>query len=389
MAVIAQYLRNWTVERVDTSQTGYRLFARFNVEPGHCQKCGSPRKPYKHGQKNVDYIDAPIHGRPTIISVDVRRYRCLDCTATFMQPLQDVHFQRRMTVRCIEHIRDQSLMRLFTHLAREIGLDEKTVRNISNEELDLFIANYRPSAPVALGISEIVLRGRKYALFVNLDDQRVLDLVEGSSRTIVVQWLRDLPDRSRIQIVIIDIRGPYREAVTSTLSEAVIIADKWFMIGQANDTLDGIRRQQWGKSKSCLNFGRGRRLLQASRHNLNEKRTSILNKVLGNNALLSAAWHCKEGFRDIWGYEHRPSRRDAEVMFKAWKACIPDEVSAFRLIAKTVEDAYEAVFAYFDQPFTIAATEAPKRLIKIVNRAGRAYAFDAIRARAILMPTHD
>lgn len=129
------------------------------------------------------------------------------------------------------------------------------------------------------------------------------------------------------------------------------------------------------------------RLLQLSRHNLSPQRAFVLDGVLKNNPLISAAWHCKEGFYDIWGYEERPSRHDAEMKFKVWKDAIPDEVSEFRSVAQTVERWHDKVFAYFDHPFTNAYTEAANGLVKHVNRAGRGYRFNTIRARAITMPS--
>ncbi|MBN6824577.1 transposase family protein [Methylobacterium organophilum] len=151
MAVNALYLDDWTVEKVQRSKEGYRLVARYDVEPDHCPKCGSTRQPYRHGPRAIDYVDAPVHGQRTVVAVDVQRYRCRDCSATFMQPLPDMDPQRRMTRRCVDHIREQGLIRPYAHLAREIGLDEKTIRDICNEEIEALLARHKPVAPVALG----------------------------------------------------------------------------------------------------------------------------------------------------------------------------------------------------------------------------------------------
>ncbi len=41
------------------------------------------------------------------------------------------------------------------------------------------------------------------------------------------------------------------------------------------------------------------------------------------------------------------------------------------------------IFAYFDHPITNAYTEALNGLVKIMNRNGRGYSFDAIRAKVL------
>jgi hypothetical protein len=45
------------------------------------------------------------------------------------------------------------------------------------------------------------------------------------------------------------------------------------------------------------------------------------------------------------------------------------------------------VFAYFEYPATNAITENRNGLIKMVNRQGRGYTFDVIRAKALLAPS--
>lgn len=389
MAVNALYLDNWTVEMVDRSKEGYRLVARYDVEPDHCPKCGSTRQPYRHGPRAIDYVDAPVHGQRTIVAVDVQRYRCRDCSGTFMQPLPDMDPHRRMTRRCADHIREQGLIRPYAHLAREIGLDEKTIRDICNEEIESLLARHKPTAPVALGIDELHLLGRKRTIFTDVGERRILDLIDNMNRPAVDRWLSLLDKRKRIKIVTIDMWGPYREAVQALLPDAVIISDRWHVQSKANAALDVIRNRQrrGAKGKDRRNPWRARRLLHAHGQTLSPQRAFVLDGMLKNNDLLSAAWHTKEAFYDIWGGEQRRSRHEAETMFDRWKASIPSEVDEFKGVAKTIDAWREQVFAYFDHPYTNAYTEAANGLIKIVNRAGRGYRFDAIRARALTLPT--
>ncbi|WP_445505053.1 ISL3 family transposase [Microvirga sp. G4-2] len=384
--VNALYLDDWTVEKLHKTKNGYRLEARYDVEPSHCPKCGSIRKPYGHGPRVIEYVDAPVHGWRTVVDVEVQRYRCRDCGGTFMQPLPDMDPKRQMTRRCVEHIKEQGLLRPYTQLAREIGVTEKTVRDICNEEIDRLLASHQPYAPVILGIDELTLLHKKRTIFTDVGERRVIDLMDGMNRSQVDRWLYTLPNRKRIQLVTMDMWGPYREAVRAILPEAIIVADRWHIQKKVNELLDVIRNRQRraAKGKARKNPWKARRLIQARGKNLSPQRALLLDGMLKNNDLLSAAWHTKEAFYDIWD---AANRSEAEALFDHWKANLPSEVQGdFGALAKTVENWREEVFVYFDHRYTNAYTESANGLIKIVNRAGRGYRFEAIRAKALTMP---
>ena len=125
------YLPDWTVTDYEIDSDGaYRIPASYDVAPEHCAKCGTVGNLYKHGAKTTVYVDAPVHGRQTFIEVRRARYRCRDCGGTFMQDLPDMDDSRRMTVRCREYIAAQALLKPNTHVADDVGVDEKIVRQI-------------------------------------------------------------------------------------------------------------------------------------------------------------------------------------------------------------------------------------------------------------------
>lgn len=42
---------------------------------------------YRHGVQVQSYRDTPMHGKPAVLSLHRRRYRCQDCGTTFFEPL--------------------------------------------------------------------------------------------------------------------------------------------------------------------------------------------------------------------------------------------------------------------------------------------------------------
>lgn len=356
--------------------------AEYIVTPSHCRKCGVQERLYAHGTKTVEYRDTPAWGRQFIIRAIVKRFRCRECLDTFMQPLPDIDTKRHMTKRCVEYIEQQGVAATYAELARAIGVDEKTIRNICNERFERDMAERRIETPRILGIDELTLMGRKRTIFVDIGGKKLLDLIDAMNRGKVERWLLRLPNRDHVQYVTIDMWGPYREATRALLPNAQVVIDKWHVVSKANQALDRVRNRVRREAGIRKNPQKGRRLLQTSRHHLSPMRRMMVEGILANNPVLDVAWHAKEIFYDIW--DMRP-RSEAEAAFNRWAATIPPVLEAeFRPVAQMVNNWREEIFAYFDCPITNAYTEARNGLVKITNRAGRGYSFDTIRAKALL-----
>lgn len=156
MANNALYLPNWTVTEVKVDEQ-YDIKASYDIAPEFCPKCGVVGRFVSHGPKVIKYVDAPVHGKKTVIHVSVKRYKCRECKATFLQSLPDMAPDRRMTLRCYNHIAVQSLIRPTSHIARDVGVDEKTCRNIQREHIARLLNERELYAPQVLGIDEVNL----------------------------------------------------------------------------------------------------------------------------------------------------------------------------------------------------------------------------------------
>jgi transposase len=133
----------------------------YDVAPEACLKCGVVGHFYKHGTKRITYVDAPVHGKQTFINVRRGRYRCRECGGTFMQPLPDMDDERRMTIRCRQYIEAQCLLKPNTHVAEDVGIDEKIVRQIGRAQAERLFEQHEVGirAPRILGIDELGLGG--------------------------------------------------------------------------------------------------------------------------------------------------------------------------------------------------------------------------------------
>lgn len=380
----AIWLDGWDVQEVRRRSNETIVLASYAPAPEFCPRCGVVGRLYRHGTKTIDYRDTPAFGSQMTIRATVGRFRCQDCGATSMQPLPDMDARRRMTCRCVHHVEEQGIAQTYASVARQVGLDEKTVRLICEEHVERKLAARRIAAPGILGIDELTLGGRKRTIFVDVVKKELIDIIDAMNRGRVDQWLYKLPYKNRIKLVTIDMWGPYKLSVNAILPEAKIVVDKWHVVSKANDKLDRVRARyrQAAKGKERKNPHARRLLLQARGSNLSPMRRLVLDAYLAERPLIADAWNCKESFYSIWD---ESSRSLAEARYEAWKQSIPNSVRAeFGSLASTVDNWRDEIFNYFDHPFTNAYTEARNRLVKDLSRAGRGYSFPKIRAKAIL-----
>lgn len=96
---------------------------------------------------------------------------------------------------------------------------------------------------------------------------------------------------------------------------------------------------------------------------------------------LGTAYQLKEQFYDTW---ESKSKREALERYQEWRSWIPEQIEvAFRPLTTAVSNWEKEIFAYFDHPVTNAYTEAVNGLIRIMNRLGRGYSFEVIRAKIL------
>jgi transposase len=131
-------MKDWIVLETQEDAYNMRVVAGKPVQPEVCPRCGveNPRV-YKHDQQDQTFMDTPMHGKRVGIQVVRQRWRCLECGKTFQQLLPEMDEKRNMTRRLVDYIQQRSLVRTFTEVADDVGVNEKTVRNVFSEYVAL------------------------------------------------------------------------------------------------------------------------------------------------------------------------------------------------------------------------------------------------------------
>ncbi len=95
---------------------------------------------------------------------------------------------------------------------------------------------------------------------------------------------------------------------------------------------------------------------------------------------VAAAYWCKEAFFALYDMP----KAEAVAAFDAWPDTVPAHLRAdFRKLLTAARNWRTEILAYFDHPVTNAYTEALNGVAKVINRQGRGYTFDVLRARVL------
>lgn len=375
-------LPDFKVQRVEESDHDYHVYAEASNPPGGCNACGSVRV-IGHGRNEQVIRDLPTHGKRLAIYVDTRRWRCQDCGKTFMETLPAVNAKREMTDRLVKWIGQQSLRRTFASIADDTGLDEKTIRNIFRDYVNELEAQFRFETPKWMGIDEIHLI-RPRCVISNIGNNTIVNMLPNRDKKTVTNYLYQLEGKSEVQYVAMDMWTPYRDAVQAVLPDARIVIDKIHVVRMANDAVEKVRKslREQLTSKQRRGLMHDRFVLLKRERDLNDQELLLLDGWTANYPELGAAYRLKESFYAV--YEGSSSPRAALAAYEAWsKAVVPEVREAFTDLIRAFNNWQPFILNYFEHPVTNAYTESLNSLIRVMNRLGRGYSFEALRAKIL------
>lgn len=381
-------LTDWAVLEIRLVNDEYEIEAEYTKYPDVCQKCGCVGNLYRHGPKPITIRDSPIRGKHVRILAKARRYKCRDCDGTFIQPLGGVHDAMRMTERCVEYIQSQCLRDTFVRVAEHIGCDDKTVRNLADDYIDRLNAEYKPELPEWLGMDETQIDGKLRCIITDVVNRVPIDMLPDRDKPLVTGWLYQFRDRTHVKGLAIDMWRPFKDAAQAVFPGLPVVIDKFHLVRMANRAMDDVRTElAKGEVKAVgRDWMRRKSLLRMRYKNLDERGRFNLQMWLDNEPDVATAYRLKEAFYDIYD---APNRADAADSLDAWRKSIPAEMKkgkkSFQPLLTSTRNWREEMLNYFDHPISNGYTEALNGVAKVINRSGRGYSFEVLRARLLFM----
>lgn len=376
-------LPNVTTLKVNELPDSYVVEAR-STEP-RLQGCRLFCPLRRNGKKAREINDTPIHGKPVLIRMEVQRGSCTECGRTGLYetfPFVQPGFW--MTRRLLDHIAKQSMRRTFSEVARECFVDRKTASNAFNAYVDERIAGLKRETPRVLGLDEKQLLKQFRAVLGNVEARTVLNILPDREASLEA-YLRDLPNKQRVEVVCTDMYDGYRTMIRDAMPGRAHVTDKFHVVRRANTALDQIRadvarRMTDGRKRAGLRMARK---LFWSRWAKSEQKTRDRIEEWCNMApILADAYWAKERFFDLYQCS---SPAEAERYYADWLRTLPPTVEdKFRRLVAVAPRWLPMVYAYFEHPFTTNYVEAVNRILDDLQRDGRGYSFEVMRAKLML-----
>ncbi len=368
---------------IRTEEGTILISADADAESPECLDCTKPM--HRHGHRTGSFADTPMQMQPVRLEITRPRFRCDACGSTITPELAFLDERRRATRRLVDAIRQRCLATTFHDLAKHTGMAVNTIKNIAQDLIAELEQTVRFETPVIMGIDEVNLAGGMRCIITNLATSSVFQMLEERTQAKLKPFFKALPDRAKVEWVCTDMWRPFKQSFGPYLPNARLVIDKFHVVRMASDALEQERKkyQKQLDRESRLHIKKSIRWLTLKRPgNLNGAEKAALNVVKQSLPSLAMAYDLKEAFYCIYD---EPDKGAAMRAFEAWRNVLPSDMPGFRVLAKTVQNHYDDIFAYWDTPLRItnAYTEAVNGVVKVANRMGRGYSYEIIRAKTL------
>jgi transposase len=371
----------YAVTAFHENEHDYHVTAEAKQRIASCPHC-CHSKVDGFGRREQMVRDLPMHGKRVGLYIDTRRYRCKSCSKTFYESLPDINDRRLMTNRLVDWVGRQAVKRTFARIAEEVGIVEGTVRLIFKDYVAELEKTVRFETPQWMGIDEIHLI-KPRGVIANIQNNTIVELLPNRNKETVVRYLSQLEGKDNIQYVAMDMWVPYRDACTAVIPQAQIVIDKFHILKMANEALERVskrlRESLTPKQRRALMHDRF--VLLKRECDLTDEELLLLSGWGKNYPQIGLAHRLKETFFGIYDAE---SPDEAQALYIDWKRqLVPEVADAFSDLIRAWENWQPLILAYFDHPVTNAYTESLNNLIRVINRLGRGYSFEALRAKIL------
>jgi transposase len=376
------HLRTLRAAEVHESEHRFDVVVTGQGHPTACPNCAGSNL-HRHGGQSQSYIDTPIRGKHVVLHVQRQRYRCAGCGKTLFTTLDEIDPKRLATRRFVRYVETLCLKRTFADLARELGVADKTVRHIFDDYVERLKIELPCVVPEILGIDEVKIVGEYRAMLTNVSEQTLFDMLPTRKKVDLVRYFRALPGKEKVRVVTTDLWSVYRQVIESELPGRTIVADRWHVLRMANEAVEKVRKaiRKTLTVRDRLRLKDDRFVLLARERSLTPAQRQLLDGWTHQFPELATAYRVKEAFHALYECE---SRRAAELAAAAWLATLPPSVAwAFRETAGALQNWHVQIFNYYDCRISNAYTESINRIGKDINRMGRGYSFEVIRARLL------
>lgn len=342
-----------------------------------CRGCGS--RALSRGTDTRQLAHEPFGHRPSMLLVRVRRYKCSGCGRSWREDLTAAAAERAKLSRrgmrwALEGIVIDHLT--VSRVAAGLGVSWHTANDavLAEGRRVLIDDPGRFDGVRVLGVDEHVWRhtrsGDKYVTVIidltpvreKTGPSRLLDMVEGRSKSVFKTWLAARPQgwRDGVEVVAMDGFTGFKTAASEELPDAVTVIDPFHVVRLAGDALDQCRRRiqrdvsgRRGRKDDPLY--KARRTLHTGAGLLTEKQQTRLKALFADeqHVEVEATWGIYQ--RMVTAYRE-PDRKLGKFLMQSvidsLTTSVPTLLVELRRLGRTLKQRAADILAFFDRPGT-------------------------------------
>jgi transposase len=365
-----------------------------------CSRCGlkSDKLHQNHRQiiKDLDW-----GGQALFLEVNRRQFKCEKCNKPFSEELKFVKERRGYTKRLAEQIIEEVLADDISSVAKRGRVTEKEIeRMLKDASADL--SNIKPIGLKRLGIDEIALikgQGKYCAVLIDIDRSKLLAIVEGRTKEeikkVFVDWGSEVLEG--IEEVSIDLWKGYKSLATEMIPNAQVVADRFHVMTQINQELDGERKKEKRKIEAEVKQAKtpeekleketvlagitdSKYAILKNEEDLNNEQKEKLSQVQNVSSRLKIMHQLKEEFREI--FEKTENWGDGLLGLGKW---LSKAQKYFLKSQSTIYRWFDEILAYFNNRTSSGVVEGINNKLKLIKRSGYGFTnFNNFRNRCLL-----
>lgn len=315
--------------------------------------------------------------RRVYLEMEARKFLCRSCGRTFHERFPGVLPRRRYS----EAFR-RSVVRAHREgipqkvLARQELLGQATIERWAHELMEVKIRERESDfCPRILGLDEhFFTRKQGYATTLcDLERHRIFDVVLGRSQEDLDPYFRQLLGRARVDLVCMDLSGPYRKIVRDFFPRAQIVTDRFHVIRLV---LRAFRKTWMAIDPKGLT-GRGlRSLLKRHAWNLSPDQSARLRQYLQSQPVIDRLYAFKTWLCRLLLIKHRTRRQCRRLipyLLRGTRMLKDSKLGFLVTLGNTLEDWQEEIARMWRYTRNNAITEGFHTKMEMISR--RAYGF--------------